>query len=101
MIYSIVDILSPVFTDFQVSRAPGSRRPPCDSLYDVFYNIAVDEGEHVKIMAACQDYAVLGKRVVSPHLTYPEERPMEEAEKRMLWKEWSDNINSSNEMDGF
>jgi hypothetical protein len=30
------------------------RRPPCDSLLDVFMNIRDDEVEHVKTMHACQ-----------------------------------------------
>lgn len=34
-------------------RAP--RRPPCDSLYDVFVNIRDDEMEHIYTMQACQD----------------------------------------------
>ena len=37
------------FDDFQM-RPPGSRRPTCDSLLDVFTNICEDEGEHVKTM---------------------------------------------------
>jgi hypothetical protein len=61
-----------MFDDFQVSRRPGSRRPPCDTLLDVFENIAVDEGEHVRTMQACQDYARFGISVVSPHLRYRE-----------------------------
>eukprot|EP01038_Epipyxis_sp_PR26KG_P011252 gene11252-15097_t len=58
------------FDDFQVSREPGSRRPPCDNLYDVFCNIRDDEKEHVSTMVACQDYSTIGERVVSPHLKY-------------------------------
>lgn len=58
------------FDEFQVSRAPGSRRPPCDTLYDVFANIVVDEGEHVSTMKACQRYAEDGPAVVSPHEKY-------------------------------
>jgi hypothetical protein len=89
--------------DFQVSRAPGSRRPPCDSLYDVFGNIAVDEGEHVKTMAACQDYAVSGKRVVSPHVSSSSSSLANAETKRRLWKEWSEQINTprSTEMEGY
>ena len=39
-----------LFDAFQTSRIgmPSLRRPPCDSLYDVFRNIADDEMEHVK-----------------------------------------------------
>jgi hypothetical protein len=95
-----------MFDDFQVSRPPGSRRPPCENLLDVFSNIAVDEGEHVRTMQACQDYALFGVQVVSPHLmdvqgqpsnqlrdrTGAEEAAVLEA-KRQMWKEWSERIN--------
>jgi len=37
-----------MFDEFQ-NHAPGTRRPPCDSLYDVFCNIRDDEMEHVKV----------------------------------------------------
>jgi hypothetical protein len=36
------------------------RRPPCDSLLDVFMNIRDDEVEHVKTMHACQVCVLLG-----------------------------------------
>ena len=49
-----------LFDDFQVSKKPKSRRPPCATLYDVFKNIAEDEGEHVKTMQACMDYSLVG-----------------------------------------
>ncbi|CAJ1922711.1 unnamed protein product [Cylindrotheca closterium] len=57
-----------LFDDFQVSKKAGSRRPSCDTLYDVFQNICEDEAEHVKTMVACQDYARVGKLVESPHV---------------------------------
>lgn len=86
-----------MFDDFQVSREPGSRRPPCDNLFDVFTNIAADEGEHVKTMQACQDYARFGIEVVSPHLpgaaSGSDDAAAAEELKREMWKEWSDNIN--------
>ena len=44
-----------LFDEFQTSRARGSRRPPCDTLLDVFEAIRDDEGEHVATMRACQD----------------------------------------------
>jgi ubiquinol oxidase len=84
-----------LFDDFQVSRSPGSRRPPCETLLDVFENIAQDEGEHVKTMKACQDYAFSGSKVVSPHLKY-EESSMDV--KRKLWKEWSLSINNQDKV---
>ena len=74
--------------DFQVSRVPGSRRPPCDNLLDVFQNTCQDEAE---TMQACQDYAECGKRVVSPHLKHVLSMDMEE--KRQLWQSWSDEVN--------
>uniref|UniRef100_A0A7S3L0V3 Ubiquinol oxidase n=1 Tax=Amphora coffeiformis TaxID=265554 RepID=A0A7S3L0V3_9STRA len=89
-----------LFDDFQISRPPGSRRPPCDNLYDVFMNIAADEGEHVKTMAACQEYALSGTRVVSPHLNYAAGSASVE-DKRQMWKEWSEQMNPPSEMEGF
>lgn len=56
-----------LFDDFMAERQPGTRRPPCDNLYDVFSNIRDDEWEHVSTMKACQEFAE-GKGVVSsPH----------------------------------
>ena len=112
-----------MFDDFQTTRAPGSRRPPCDTLLDVFTNIAIDEGEHVKTMQACQDYAKFGTKVVSSHEKYKYnnndnndsnrkddndnndkyETTAAAAEyKRKMWKEWSEaiNINNNEIMDG-
>jgi hypothetical protein len=73
---------------------------------DVFENIAMDEGEHVKTMQACQDYAERGVQVVSPHLNYSEEERIEASLKRKFWKEWSEEINREGidpptEMSGF
>ncbi|KAJ1399048.1 plastid terminal oxidase, partial [Ochromonadaceae sp. CCMP2298] len=61
-----------MFDDFQVcvNNVPGSRRPPCDSLYDVFLNICADEAEHVSTMRACQVRLELHKtRLVSIFLS--------------------------------
>ncbi len=89
-----------LFDDFQVSRSPGTRRPPCDTLLDVFENICMDELEHVKTMKACQDYASFGTKVVSPHLNYKQSGKADEERKRALWKQWSEVINEGfqNEM---
>ncbi|XP_010270059.1 PREDICTED: ubiquinol oxidase 4, chloroplastic/chromoplastic [Nelumbo nucifera] len=43
-----------LFDEFQTSRAPNSRRPKIENLYDVFVNIRDDEAEHCKTMRACQ-----------------------------------------------
>ncbi len=43
-----------LFDEFQTSRAPKSRRPKIENLYDVFLNIRDDEAEHCKTMKACQ-----------------------------------------------
>ena len=43
-----------LFDEFQSARIKGARRPPVDSLHDVFCNIADDEAEHVATMAQCQ-----------------------------------------------
>ena len=48
-----------MFDEFQTSRPPGSRRPACETLYDVFSNIRDDEGEHVATMGACQDEEIM------------------------------------------
>ena len=47
-----------LFDEFQTARPRGSRRPPTDSLLDVFTNIRDDEAEHVATMRACQDPSV-------------------------------------------
>jgi hypothetical protein len=92
--------------DFQVSRQPGSRRPPCDTLFDTFVNIATDEGEHVKTVIACQDYSEeYGMAVVSPHVQSddaqnrrmnltPAQLEALEDDKRTLWKKWSIQVNN-------
>ena len=53
-------------------------------------------------MKACQDYATLGRKVQSPHVTYPVDK---EAEKRELWKRWSEEVNDNQsdptEMSGY
>eukprot|EP00629_Pelagomonadales_sp_RCC1024_P015420 CAMPEP_0119268822 /NCGR_PEP_ID=MMETSP1329-20130426/6468_1 /TAXON_ID=114041 /ORGANISM="Genus nov. species nov., Strain RCC1024" /LENGTH=356 /DNA_ID=CAMNT_0007268805 /DNA_START=185 /DNA_END=1252 /DNA_ORIENTATION=+ len=72
------------FDDFQVGTEPGARRPVCETLLDVFANICEDEGEHVKTMRACQDYALVGARVVSPHL---------QSGDRKRWKKWASDVN--------
>ncbi|XWS19348.1 hypothetical protein CRYUN_Cryun31cG0007700 [Craigia yunnanensis] len=56
-----------LFDEFQTDRAPCSRRPKIDNLYDVFVNIRDDEAEHCKTMKACQSHGNL----CSPH-SYPE-----------------------------
>eukprot|EP00873_Tetraselmis_striata_P024274 jgi/Tetstr1/444538/TSEL_032415.t1 len=50
-----------LFDQFQTSNlaAKTSRRPKCDTLYDVFSNIRDDEGQHVATMAACQDSQIV------------------------------------------
>ncbi|KAJ4704001.1 Ubiquinol oxidase [Melia azedarach] len=57
-----------LFDEFQTARAPNSRRPIIDNLYDVFLNIRDDEAEHCKTMKACQTHGNLR----SPH-SYPED----------------------------
>ncbi|XBJ05711.1 hypothetical protein VPH35_024446 [Triticum aestivum] len=52
-----------MFDEFQTSRAPNSRRPKVDNLYDVFVNVRDDEAEHCKTMKACQTHETLR----SPH----------------------------------
>uniref|UniRef100_A0A2N9EQN8 Ubiquinol oxidase n=1 Tax=Fagus sylvatica TaxID=28930 RepID=A0A2N9EQN8_FAGSY len=52
-----------LFDEFQSARAPNSRRPKIENLYDVFLNIRDDEAEHCKTMRACQTHGNLR----SPH----------------------------------
>ena len=90
------------------------RRPPCDTMLDVFKNILADELEHVKTMALCQDERVVtrmcrrgaadrplqeedatdaeaailagfGARVPTTELLDPDER--------VKWTEWSNKVN--------
>lgn len=56
-----------LFDEFQTDRAPNTRRPVIENLYDVFVNIRNDEAEHCKTMKACQTPGNLR----SPH-SYPE-----------------------------
>ncbi|KAJ8761143.1 hypothetical protein K2173_001199 [Erythroxylum novogranatense] len=56
-----------LFDEFQTSRAPHSRRPKIENLYDVFMNVRDDEAEHCKTMKVCQIHGNLR----SPH-SYPE-----------------------------
>ncbi|KAA8520160.1 hypothetical protein F0562_014416 [Nyssa sinensis] len=52
-----------LFDEFQTARAPNTRRPKIENLYDVFVNIRDDEAEHCKTMKACQTHGNLR----SPH----------------------------------
>ncbi|CAA7407001.1 unnamed protein product [Spirodela intermedia] len=52
-----------LFDEFQTARAPNTRRPQIENLYDVFLNIRDDEAEHCKTMKACQSHGNLQ----SPH----------------------------------
>eukprot|EP00268_Persea_americana_P030114 TRINITY_DN2916_c0_g1_i1.p1 TRINITY_DN2916_c0_g1~~TRINITY_DN2916_c0_g1_i1.p1 ORF type:complete len:368 (+),score=69.56 TRINITY_DN2916_c0_g1_i1:270-1373(+) len=52
-----------LFDEFQTARAPHSRRPKIENLYDVFVNIRDDEAEHCKTMKTCQTHGSLH----SPH----------------------------------
>ncbi|CAH8315339.1 unnamed protein product [Eruca vesicaria subsp. sativa] len=58
-----------LFDEFQTSRAPNTRRPVIENLYDVFVNIRDDEAEHCKTMRACQTLGSLR----SPHSVLEEE----------------------------
>ncbi|GAB2301041.1 Ubiquinol oxidase 4, chloroplastic/chromoplastic [Dionaea muscipula] len=57
-----------LFDEFQTSRAPSTRRPKIENLYDVFVNIREDEAEHCKTMKACQTHGNLR----SPHSITPD-----------------------------
>mmetsp|Transcript_12798 Transcript_12798/g.24019 ORF Transcript_12798/g.24019 Transcript_12798/m.24019 type:complete len:445 (+) Transcript_12798:267-1601(+) len=83
-----------LFDDFQVSKKPNTRRPPCDTLYDVFRNISDDEAEHVKTMKACKDYSKVGQVVVSPHMSMRGD-DIGQSERRKAWLEWSEECNKA------
>lgn len=80
-----------MFDEFQISKRPNTRRPPCDNLYDVFKNISEDEGEHVRTMRECKDYARIGDIVVSPHQAV--DKASFTDEKRQAWLDWSEEVN--------
>lgn len=50
-----------LFQAFQTEREPGTRLAKIDTLYDVFKNIAEDEGEHVNTMHGMQNEDVLAR----------------------------------------
>lgn len=88
-----------MFDDFQL-KPPGSRRPPCDTLLDVFMNICEDEGEHVKTMRACQEYCVSGRPIVSPHIDASSQESFQDFlqnrpddKKRKQWRQWAAEMN--------
>lgn len=82
-----------LFDDFQL-RSPGTRRPPCDNLYDVFTNICEDEAEHVKTMRACQDYSRLGISSLSRHSDKKgQDITVSDSKRREMWKKWAGEIN--------
>ncbi|KAG2244650.1 hypothetical protein Bca4012_023383 [Brassica carinata] len=64
-----------LFDEFQTSRAPNTRRPVIENLYDVFVNIRDDEAEHCKTMRACQTLGSLR----SPHSMVEDEDCNEES----------------------
>ncbi|KAF8092502.1 hypothetical protein N665_0413s0042 [Sinapis alba] len=64
-----------LFDEFQTSRAPNTRRPVIENLYDVFVNIRDDEAEHCKTMRACQTLGSLR----SPHSVLEDEDCDEES----------------------
>jgi len=61
------------------------RRPPVDTLYDVFVNILEDEWEHVKTMVVCQDYETLEGFARKFGGT-------SDASIREKWKAWADGL---------
>ena len=82
-----------MFDEFQISKRPNTRRPPCDNLYDVFKNISEDEGEHVRTMRECKDYARIGDIVVSPHYGQVVDEATFADESRQAWLDWSEEVN--------
>jgi ubiquinol oxidase len=60
--YSGTDLY--LFDEFQSQALKGERRPPVETLLDVFNQIVLDEGAHVDTMQACQDASI---RVRSPN----------------------------------
>jgi len=76
------------------------RRPPVDSLYDVFANILEDEWEHVKTMVLCQDYDSLQALVgTDSALSGPEpaDQMQPRADVRARWKAWAESLEAQEE----
>ncbi|KAL4185018.1 hypothetical protein AMTRI_Chr10g3910 [Amborella trichopoda] len=70
-----------LFDEFQTSRAPCTRRPKVENLYDVFVNIRDDEAEHCKTMKACQTHGNLRSPHSQPATTRDESGcPLSEAD---------------------
>ncbi|BDA41368.1 probable ubiquinol oxidase 4, chloroplastic/chromoplastic at C-terminar half [Coccomyxa sp. Obi] len=60
-----------LFDELQTTGTDPKRRPACNTLYDVFCNIAGDEREHVKTMRACRTYEIVSD-IASRKLTRTE-----------------------------
>mmetsp|Transcript_43690 Transcript_43690/g.107216 ORF Transcript_43690/g.107216 Transcript_43690/m.107216 type:complete len:418 (-) Transcript_43690:88-1341(-) len=94
-----------LFDEFQTSIDPGMRRPPVDTLLQVFEAIRDDELQHVDTMIACQDYCVKGKPVWSPNYREAVGTPQAESdlgsteksriddERREMWIKWAEGVN--------
>jgi len=79
-----------LFDKFHTGHASqATRRPPCDTLLDVFTNIRDDELEHVRTMQACQQWWEGGSE---PALREDERQA---AKKRKAWQRWSTAVNKS------
>lgn len=64
------------------------RRPPCDTLLDVFQNIRDDELEHVRTMRACQDWWAGDGPTPLP------EAELELMGSREEWRQWAAKVNA-------
>jgi ubiquinol oxidase len=79
------------------------RRPPADSLLDVFKNIRDDEWEHVKTMVCCQDdgnldYLAAGSEPATGAHSGPEKNQLGDVEfakkNREAWERWASKVNA-------
>lgn len=79
------------------------RRPPCDNLYDVFRNISDDEAEHIKTMAAMEDWCKGGESPIDTLDEFYQSKGglsivgEDYEEKRKQWLEFSEQTNAKKE----
>jgi len=77
------------FDKFQTRRREGMppRRPPCETLFDVFNNIRDDEYEHISTLKACEKWW-------SGQGPPSELAQLSTSASREQWREWAARVNS-------
>lgn len=82
-----------LFDKFQTAPKQSLRRPPCNTLYDVFSNIRDDEEQHVLTMQACEDWVAGGAPAVALGFNQLDRKAYENAVTadpagRAAWEAW-------------